>query len=205
MLAEAMIAYAIIVPNGNMDMRPFYRTSHYNMKNSVGYLVRRTSNLMLPQLEELFEDASLTFSQWTVLMALREWGHSTSAEIARDICHDAGSLTRILDDLEQRDLIARVRSETDRRVVALSMTPQGLALVETLLPRVVEHWNGLLADFSHLEIKLLIKLLTRLTLATEGKRDAQASRGRRRPERPNGHPDGHKELRERRHRRGHHP
>ena len=59
-------------------MRPFYRASDYNMKNSVGYLIRRTSNLMLPQLEALFADASLTFSQWTVLMALREWGNSTA-------------------------------------------------------------------------------------------------------------------------------
>ena len=198
-----MIAGAIIAPMGNKVMRPFYRASHYGMENSVGYLIRRTSNLMLPQMEALFADESLTFSQWTVLMALREWGHSTSAEIARDICHDAGSLTRILDELEQRDLIARVRSETDRRVVALSMTPQGLALVETLLPRVVEHWNSLLADFSHLEIKLLIKLLTRLARATEGKRDAQASRSRRRPEGRIGQPD--RDNRERRHRRGHHP
>lgn len=196
-----MIACAIIVPMGNKGMRPFYRASHYNMRNSVGYLVRRTSNLMLPQLEELFADASLTFSQWTVLMALREWGHSTSAELARDICHDAGSLTRILDELEQRDLIARTRSETDRRVVALSMTPQGLALVETLLPRVVAHWNELLGDFSHLEIKQLIKLLTRLTQAAEGKRDALNARGRKRQDKPNGRADSPGP----RHRRGHHP
>lgn len=202
MLAEAIIARAMIVPMRNEGMRAFYRASHYNMKNSVGYLVRRTSNLMLPQLEELFADESLTFSQWTVLMALREWGHSTSAELARDICHDAGSLTRILDELEQRDLIARARSETDRRVVSLSMTPQGLALVETLLPRVVAHWNELLGDFSHLEIKQLIKLLTRVTQAAEDKRDAQNTRGRKRQEKPNGDADSHKEHR---HRRGHHP
>jgi DNA-binding MarR family transcriptional regulator len=182
-------------------MRPFYRASHYGMENSVGYLIRRTSNLMLPQMEALFAAESLTFSQWTVLMVLREWGHSTSAELARDICHDAGSLTRILDELEQRDLIARVRSETDRRVVALSMTPQGLLLVETLLPRVVAHWNELLGDFSHLEIKQLIKLLTRLTQAAEDKRDALNVRGRKRQEKPNGRAGSH----EHRHRRGHHP
>ena len=186
-------------------MRPFYRASEYSMKNSIGYLVRRTSNLMLPEMEALFADKALTFSQWTVLMALREWGHSTSAELARDICHDAGSLTRILDELEQRDLIARARSETDRRVVSLSMTPQGLALVEMLLPRVVEHWNALLDGFSHLEIKLLVKLLTRLTLATEGKRDARSPRPRKRQEKPTGSLSRAKENREHRHRRGHHP
>lgn len=185
-------------------MRPFYRASHYGMRNSVGYLVRRNSNLMLPQLEALFADEALTFSQWTVLMALREWGHSTSAELARDMCHDAGSLTRILDELEQRDLITRVRSETDRRVVSLSMTPKGLSLVELLLPRVVEHWNGLLADFSHLEIKLLIKLLTRLAVAAEGKRDENSLRARRRQEKP-AVLARRSENREHRHRRGHQP
>lgn len=186
-------------------MRPFYRAGHYNMKNSVGYLIRRTSNLMLPQMEALFSDEALTFSQWTVLMALREWGKSTAAQLARDICHDAGSLTRILDELEQRDLVGRARSETDRRVVTLSLTPQGLALVENLLPRVVEHWNTLLGDFSHLEVKLLIKLLTRLSLATEGKRDEASPRWQKRQEKLAEHLAQHREHRERRQRRGHHP
>jgi MarR family multiple antibiotic resistance transcriptional regulator len=183
-------------------MRPFYRASDYNMKNSVGYLIRRTSNLMLPQLEDLFGDASLTFSQWTVLMALREWGSSSSVQVARDICHDAGSLTRILDELEERNLISRVRSETDRRSVTLSLTSQGLALVENLLPRVVEHWNTLLGDFSHTEIKLLIKLLTRLTLATAGRRDERDPRFRKRKEKLAVSRQGNQ--RERRQRRGLH-
>ena len=171
------------------------------MKNSVGYLIRRTSNLVLPQLEALFADASLTFSQWTVLMALREWGNSTSVQVARDICHDAGSLTRILDELEQRNLISRVRSETDRRSVTLSLTSQGLSLVETLLPRVVEHWNTLLGEFSHTEIKLLVKLLTRVSHAAEGRRDETDSRWRGRHDRILG---AERHQRERRPRRGLH-
>ena len=149
-------------------MRPFYRASDYGMKNSVGYLVRRTANLVLPQLEALFADNELTFSQWTVLMALRELQASTSAEIARNICHDAGSLTRILDQLERRGLIARQRSEADRRVVTLTLTPRGADLVESLMPRVVEFWNELLGGFSHAEIKTLIRLLTRLVTAAGG-------------------------------------
>ena len=134
-------------------MRPFYRASHYTMKNSVGYLVKHSVNLVLPELEGLFDDQQLTFSQWTVLKALREWGQSTAGELSRGICHDAGSLTRMLDQLEKRGLIARLRSETDRRVVSLSLTPRGRALVESLLPRIVDFWNELLRDFSHAEIK----------------------------------------------------
>lgn len=184
-------------------MRPFYRASDYNMKNSVGYLIRRTTNLVLPQLEALFADASLTFSQWTVLMALREWGSSTSVQIARDICHDAGSLTRILDELEERNLISRVRSETDRRSVTVSLTSQGLSLVEMLLPRVVTHWNLLLVDFSHTEIKLLVKLLTRLAHQAAGRRDERDSRWSKRQDR-NAVAD-RPSQRQRRQRRGLHP
>jgi DNA-binding MarR family transcriptional regulator len=179
-------------------MRPFYRATQYGMKNSVGYLIRRGSNLLMPQMEALFADESLTFSQWTVLMALREWGQSTAADMARNICHDAGSLTRILDELEERGLVTRARSETDRRVVALNLTTKGLAMVETLLPRVVEFWNGLLGDFSHLEIKLLVKLLTRLVDAAGEQR---AEPRRRRGYLGHRHENGH----ERRHRRGQQP
>lgn len=183
-------------------MRPFYRATHYGMKNSVGYLIRRSSNLLMPQMEVLFADESLTFSQWTVLMALREWGQSTAADVARNICHDAGSLTRILDELEERGLITRARSETDRRVVALTLTTKGLSMVETLLPRVVEFWNGLLDGFSHLEIKLLVKLLSRLVEAADGQR---AEPRRRRALPGHRHEVSHEIGHGRRQRRGHHP
>jgi DNA-binding MarR family transcriptional regulator len=157
-------------------MRPFYRASDYGMKNSIGYLVRRSANLLLPQMEILFSDQTLSYSQWMALMALREAPGGTAADLARIICHDAGSLTRILDQLEKRGLVTRKRSESDRRQVALEMTPRGRALIASLMPRVVGLWNELLGDFSHDEIRLLIKLLTRLTASAESHREAGETR-----------------------------
>lgn len=182
-------------------MRPFYRAGHYGMKNSVGYLVRRTANLVLPQFEAMFAENELTFSQWTVLMALREWQASTSAEIARSICHDAGSLTRMLDQLERRGLVTRLRSDTDRRVVMLTLTPRGAELVESLMPRVVAFWNTLLGDFSHGEIKTLIGLLTRLVeVAGDARDELGIARQRKRKDKPHvvRHDDRHREPRRRR-------
>jgi DNA-binding MarR family transcriptional regulator len=153
-------------------MRPFYRASDYGMKNSIGYLVRRSANLLLPQMETLFSDQTLSFSQWSALMALREDPGGTAADLARIICHDAGSLTRILDQLEKRGLVSRKRSESDRRQVVLELTPRGRALITSLMPRVVGLWNELLGDFSHDEIRLLIKFLTRLTASAENHREA---------------------------------
>lgn len=168
-------------------MRPFYHANSYGMDNSVGYLVKRSTGLLLPQMETLFASESLTFSQWTVLMALREWGQSTAAGIARNICHDAGSLTRMLDELEGRGLVARCRSETDRREVALTLTAQGLATVEGLLPRVVEFWNRLLGGFKHGEIRTLVKLLSRLVAAAGEERDEPRRARALRRQNGNGH------------------
>jgi DNA-binding MarR family transcriptional regulator len=148
-------------------MRPYYRQSNYAMRNSVGYLMRMSVNRVLPQMEALFQDQELTFSQWTTLVALHDGRIATAGELAHNICHDAGSLTRLIDQMEKRGLVTRQRSRSDRRVVTLTLTTRGRALVEALAPRVMHFWNKLLSGFSHAEVDTLIALLTRLVLASE--------------------------------------
>jgi DNA-binding MarR family transcriptional regulator len=155
-----------------LAVKPYYTPGNYSMRNSVGYLMRMCTNRVLPQMETLFADQELTFSQWTTLVALHDGRIKTAGDLAHNICHDAGSLTRLIDEMERRGLVARSRSETDRRVVTLSLTARGRALVEQLAPRVMNLWNGLLAGFSHAEVETLINLLTRLVLAA----DAQSAK-----------------------------
>lgn len=149
-------------------MRPYYKPSNYTMRNSVGYLMRICTNRLLPQMEALFKDQELTFSQWTTLVALHDGRITTAGDLAHNICHDAGSLTRLTDEMVKRGLVSRNRSESDRRVVTLALTARGRDLVEALAPRVMHYWNDLLAGFSHTEVDTLINFLTRLVLVAEG-------------------------------------
>src|ERR1700748_336672 len=149
-------------------MRAYYKAGNYMMKKSVGYLMRMTVNRTLSLMEALFEYQELSFSQWTTLVALHDGRVSTAGDLAHNICHDAGSLTRLVDQMVERGLVTRTRSETDRRVVTLALTPRGRDLVETQAPKVMNFWNGMLAGFSHAEVDTLINLLTRLVLAAEG-------------------------------------
>jgi DNA-binding MarR family transcriptional regulator len=103
-------------------------------------------------------------------VALHDGRISTAGELAHNICHDAGSLTRLIDQMEKRGFVTRQRSENDRRVVTLGLTPRGRAMVEALAPKVMNFWNGLLAGFTHAEIDTLIALLTRLVIAAEGRK-----------------------------------
>ena len=155
-------------------MKPYYTTDNYAMKNSVGYLMRICTNRVLPQMETLFQDQELTFSQWTTLVALHDGRITTPGDLAQNICHDAGSLTRLVDQMVERGFVARGRSETDRRVVTLSLTPRGRSLVEALAPKVMHFWNGLLSGFTHAEIDTLINLLTRLAIVADRKQDKKS-------------------------------
>lgn len=143
-------------------MASYYRPENFSARQCVGYLVARAYNLLRPQMEAVFDKQDLTFSQWRVLMCLRDGIASTCADISREISHDSGSLTRLVDQLDRRGLIRRTRDRKDRRVVTLALTPVGRAAVGAVLPNVVAHYNDVLEGFSASEVKTLVTLLTRL-------------------------------------------
>ena len=143
-------------------MGEFYTPETYTVRGSVGYLIRRARNLMTVRVETEFNKHEVTFVQWIILMHLRDGLASTSAEIARDMCHDSGALTRIIDQLAQRGLIERTRGQEDRRTVRLALTEEGLRTVNGLVPTVVDLLNMALVDFTHDEASTLTRLLKKL-------------------------------------------
>jgi DNA-binding MarR family transcriptional regulator len=150
-----------------MATRPFYSVDTFQARRSIGYLIKRLNNLIVPQAEALFADADFTFSQWVVLMAVRDGIADTCAEIARHMDHDTGATTRLVDQLEERGFLLRRRSTTDRRVVHIEVTPTGKMLTKSLMPRLIEFWNDVLDGFSPEEASQLISLLTRLLTRIE--------------------------------------
>jgi DNA-binding MarR family transcriptional regulator len=68
----------------------------------------------------------------------------------------------MIDQMEKRGLVTRTRSTEDRRVVNLSLTPQGRAVAKSLLPRIVDFWNETLDGFTPAEIETLTDLMRRL-------------------------------------------
>jgi DNA-binding MarR family transcriptional regulator len=143
-------------------MSSFYDAKTYKARDSVGYLVRRAGNLMTTRVEAVFADHEITFAQWLVLMKLRDGLATTAAEIARDMCHDSGALTRVIDQLAQRGLIERTRGQEDRRTIALALTKEGLRTVNALVPTVVDLLNMALVDFTDDEVSTLTRLLNKL-------------------------------------------
>ena len=145
----------------------YFKIDNFDCRRAPGYLVRRLHNLVVPMAEDLFGDAEITFTQWVILVALRDKIASTSADLARHMNHDTGAITRLVDQLESRGLLTRSRDKTDRRVINLSLTVEGRAVAAALTPRLIDMWNGILEDFSRSEISTWIAMTQRMVASLE--------------------------------------
>jgi DNA-binding MarR family transcriptional regulator len=82
---------------------------------SLPMLLSRTLDGIMPRYRSLFQAHGLTDQQWRVLRALWEQKHLTSAEISQMTLLPAPSLVGILDRLEKKGLIGRLRSTCCQR------------------------------------------------------------------------------------------
>jgi DNA-binding MarR family transcriptional regulator len=161
--------------------KPHYRPQTYRSRDSVGYLIRRLYTLLLARFEGALAQADFTLTQWIVLIQLRDGTARTASDLASDLDHDSGAITRVLDQLERRGFLQRRRSSRDRRVVELTLTPAGKTIAEQLLPLVVDQTNAALAPLSRSEFVQLHDYLVRLldhaqTAALDIKPSASRSR-----------------------------
>jgi DNA-binding MarR family transcriptional regulator len=142
--------------------KPHYKPESFHLRDSVGYLMKRSQRLMQERIEGLFAQQNFTLQQWAVLMYLRDGLATTTADMCRNLHHDSGAMTRLVDQLEARKLIERRRSADDRRVVELSLTEAGAEVLDTLIPTACDALNTALDGFTRDEVKMLQSLLRRL-------------------------------------------
>lgn len=83
---------------------------------------------------ELFKAHDLSLTQFNVLRILRGAGPegATCSEVSDQLIQHDPDVTRLLDRLDRRGLIARARDTKDRRVVRTRITDAGLQLLTQL-------------------------------------------------------------------------
>lgn len=111
--------------------------------------------------EELFGRHELTPQQYNVLRLLRGVHPGTLAtlELAGRLVSRAPDITRMLDKLDERGLIARVRPADNRRVVRVGISAAGLALLRELDGPVRQCHRQQLGHLTSAQRKQLVSLL----------------------------------------------
>ncbi len=129
---------------------------------AVGRLIKQVFASLVRRIDQRMQPLELTAMQWEPLLLLHFKRVDTVAALARESQVNCGAMTRMLDRLEQKQLVRRRRSETDRRVVHLELTDKGRAVGDEILPVVRDELKRQLRGFRADEISTLIGLLSRM-------------------------------------------
>ena len=140
----------------------FYEEAEFEPERSIGYLIRRAHQLGGAALEPVFAAEGITGTQWQALVSIWFGRGATAADLARDLGHDKGAMTRLVDTLESRGWITRERTADDRRCINLALSSEGEAVALRCKAHVVACWNVWLADWPRAEAEMLIALLQKL-------------------------------------------
>jgi DNA-binding MarR family transcriptional regulator len=140
----------------------FYGSNRDQIVESVGYKLLQLALAMRRETASRLLSLGLTEAQWRPLWMLKAGRADTAQVLARLLGVDAGAMTRMLDRLEAKGLIERVRSLTDRRVTQLRLTATGEAATEGIPEVVAGVNNDYLLGFSRDEFEQLNSLLARM-------------------------------------------
>lgn len=91
--------------------------------------LRRVFQAVSAYSKDVVRDTGLTAPQLWALKILHEEAPLKVSELARRMCLHPATVVGILDRLEAKELVTRVRSRQDRRVVELNLTEAGEKVV----------------------------------------------------------------------------
>jgi DNA-binding MarR family transcriptional regulator len=131
----------------------------------AGYWLSRLQAEMHGRLERRLAEHGVTAAQWGVLIALHQGASNTVRGLAAFLAVDGGAVTRLIDRLEGKGLVARQVDRADRRSVLLSLSEAGRALIGPLVQAVDEHDAEILRDLSSTERRQFLGALSRLLSA----------------------------------------
>src|SRR6266404_7426473 len=111
---------------------------------ALGPLIGR----VLSKLDAELQPFGFTGMQFAILKNVAEGAADTAADLCRLLHYDTGSMTRLVDRLEEKGLIRRERSKDDRRVVSLRITSAGRAALPRLRDSATRVIQRMLTGFS---------------------------------------------------------
>jgi DNA-binding MarR family transcriptional regulator len=128
----------------------------------VRTLITRARSALLSSFDTELEPFGVTGAQFEVLKNLVRSDNETAASLCRALHYDTGSMTRMLDRLEEKGLVSRARDTSDRRLVFLRLTEAGESLIPKIRPALRRALRRHLTGFTPEEIDSLKRYLGRL-------------------------------------------
>jgi MarR family 2-MHQ and catechol resistance regulon transcriptional repressor len=125
----------------------------------------RAANTIQSLVERRLDTFGLTENQFGSMEILYYLGPQSQRELGSKLFTSGGNITMVIDNLEKRSLVQRVRSESDRRTIIVSLTEQGRELIAQIMPGQIQAIVELFAPLEATEQEMLGALCKKLGLA----------------------------------------
>ena len=151
-----------------------YDVESYDPGQSIAHLMGRVRVEMLAALDrKLSADPQLsklgvTSAQFVVMVRLvgnenrGSENHKSASDLCKELSYDAGAMTRMIDRLEKKGLVRRMRCMKDRRLIFLEATELGRAAYPRMLEMSVAVQNRFLCGLDKAQVEQLTGVLNRI-------------------------------------------
>lgn len=104
------------------------------LDHGLGFLLRKAHRAFVRALARELAPHGVATAEWSVLRVLWHEEGLSQVDLAERMRVERSSLTSVLEGMEKRGLLQRLRDSADRRKVRLHLTQSGRALEPVLLP-----------------------------------------------------------------------
>jgi DNA-binding MarR family transcriptional regulator len=136
---------------------------HAKYTKEIIFSIRRLIQASELYTKELNKKYSVSTAQLNCLLTLHENGPLSPSQIAKHIMVNSSTVTGIIDRLEKKDFVKRLRISPDRRVITIELTEAGKKLAEHAPPPIQQKIINGLKKLSQSEIDRIAFALTKLT------------------------------------------
>lgn len=149
--------------------KPELDTSPMGVVGRISRISRHLDRL----LQKNFSQFNLNGGEFDVLATLRRSGQPyqlTPTELFNSLMLSSGAMTNRLDRLEDAGLIRRNPNPNDRRGILVTLTEQGIELMNRAYPAHIMNEEQILSSLTMADREALTDLLRKLLLSFEGKK-----------------------------------
>jgi len=128
----------------------------------IVWSVRRLVRAVYLDSQKISKRYGLTEPQSAVLRNLFNNGPVSSADLSRTLFVTPSNITGIIDRLEKKQFVKRIRKEGDRRVALITLTESGKELSRTLPDPIMKKFISELADLEVDHVQLLAMAMNQI-------------------------------------------
>ena len=121
--------------------------------------LRMVAQILKQKGREILNQFPITPPQFVALQWLWEDGDMTIGELSNKLYLACSTTTDLVDRMEKNELVERVKSENDRRVVRIHLLEKGETIIQEVINKRQNYLSEVLSNFNKEEIAFLERSL----------------------------------------------